>query len=190
MGRVVRFHRRSTRPNRLPPRRPPSGRVRPLLFAMRPFVLAAILAGLWIGHDPALVEVPEFLSTEPEQVGAHFARCAPGRAPASACVIDGDTFRLGERRIRIIGIDTAETDARCPEEARLAEAATTELQRLLNLGPFEMVARRDEPTDKYGRELRSLRRKGPDGTPVSIAAQMRDGGFARRYLGGLRQGWC
>lgn len=163
--------------------------MRRVLFAVRPFVLATALIGLWIGYDPALVEVPYFLSGQPERVSEHFVRCVPG-APASACVIDGDTFRLGDRKVRIIGIDTAELHARCPEEARQAEAATTELQRLLNLGPFEMVARFDKPTDQYGRELRAVRRMGPDADHVSIATQMQDGGFARRYLGGLRHGWC
>jgi hypothetical protein len=72
----------------------------------------------------------------------------------------------------------------------MAEEATAELQRLLNQGPFEMIARLDEPKDRYGRDLRSLRRVKQDGSEQSIAEDMRASGKARRYLGGLRGGWC
>lgn len=159
-----------------------------LLFAARPFVLAAILVGIWIGMDPALVEPPAFLSGEPERVAERFTRCGPGRG--HACVIDGDTFKLGDRKVRIIGIDTPEVKARCPEEARLAEAATARLQELLNQGAFQMVAPVYGSKDRYGRDLRVIRRKSPDGSTQSIAAEMRESGHARRYLGGLRGGWC
>ena len=54
-----------------------------------------------------LVEPPGFLSGEPERVAAQFTRCGPGRV--HACVVDGDTFKLGKRRVRIIGIDAPET---------------------------------------------------------------------------------
>ena len=157
------------------------------LGRLRPFIFGAILLSIWPTLDARLVEPPAWLSSEPERVNQTFMRC--GQAPNAACVVDGDTFRLGKRRIRIVGIDTPEVKAQCAEEARLAEAATVRLQQLLNDGEFEMVGRLDEPTDRYGRELKSLRRLTADGH-VSIAAQMREEGHARRYLGGLRGGWC
>ena len=155
---------------------------------LRPFILGAILLAIWPAMDPALMEPPKFLQTEPERVSEHFTRCGPGRG--HACVIDGDTIRLGDRKIRIIGIDTAEGVARCPAEATQAEAATAELQRLLNQGPFQMVGRIGNQRDRYGRDLRALRRIRPDGTIQSIADDMRGSGVARRYLGGIRSGWC
>lgn len=158
------------------------------LGKLRPFILGAILLTAWPAMDPALVEPPGFLASEPEQVNAHFTRCGPGRG--HACVIDGDTIKLGDRKIRIIGIDTPEVDAQCPAEAVMAEAATAELQRLLNQGPFEMVGRVGNQQDKYGRDLRALRRTRPDGSVQSIADDMRNSGVARRYLGGFRSGWC
>jgi len=158
------------------------------LGKLRPFILGAILLSLWPLADPALVEPPRFLSTDPEQVNEHFTRCGLGRG--HACVIDGDTFKLGTRKIRIIGIDTAEVDARCPEEAVLAEKATVELQRLLNQGRFRMTGRIGGQKDQYGRDLRALTRIRPDGTEQSIAEDMRASGLARRYLGGFRSGWC
>jgi len=158
------------------------------LGKLRPFILGAILLVIWPAMDPALVEPPGFLSTYPERVNEHFTRCGPGRG--HACVIDGDTFKLGQRKIRIIGIDTPEVDARCPEEARRAEQATAELRRLLNQGPFRMSGRIGDQKDRYGRDLRALTRIRPDGTEQSIAEDMRASGLARRYLGGFRGGWC
>ena len=158
------------------------------LGKLRPFILGATLLTIWPAMDPALVEPPSFLATEPERVSEQFTRCGPRRG--HACVIDGDTFKLGDRKIRIIGIDTAEVDARCPAETAQAEAATAELQRLLNQGPFEMVGGAGNQQDGYGRDLRALRRTLPNGTVQSIAEEMRSSGHARRYLGGLRGGWC
>jgi endonuclease YncB( thermonuclease family) len=174
-------------------RRPPSfqrprGTVARMLVNARPFALFSVLLAIWPAADPALVEPPAFLATGPERIDEQFTRCGRGRG--HACVIDGDTFKLGPRKVRIIGIDTPEVDAQCPKEALAAEAATAELQRLLNQGPFDMVGRIDEPTDRYGRDLRAITRTRADGTTQSIAGEMRDGGFARRYLGGYRSGWC
>ena len=39
--------------------------------------------------------------------------------------------------------------------------------------------------DRYGRDLRSIRRGDQ-----SIADDMRESGLAHRYLGGFKQGWC
>lgn len=158
------------------------------LGRLRPCLLGGILISIWPAMDARLVEPPAWLSSEPEPVTQSFTRCGRGRG--HACVVDGDTFRLGQRRIRIVGIDTPEVAAQCPAEAALAEAATARLQQLLNDGEFEMLGRIDAPTDRYGRELKSLRRRSADGGYVSIASQMREDGHARRYLGGLRGGWC
>lgn len=158
------------------------------LRKLQTLIFGAILLSIWPAADPALVEPVGFLASDPERVDARFTRCGPGRG--HACVIDGDTFKLGQRKIRIIGIETAEVEARCPAEAAMAEAATAMLQHLLNQGPFEMVGRIAGSQDRYGRDLRALRRVRPDGTVQSIADDMRSSGVARRYLGGLRSGWC
>ena len=160
------------------------------LGVLRPFILFGILVSAYVGAgDPALVEPPALLSSDPEPVSETFTRCGPGRA--QGCVIDGDTFKLGTRNVRIIGIDTPETHpARCAEEARLGEAATAMLQGLLNQGSFEMVAPIYRDHDRYGRDLRVIRRKRPDGSYQSIASEMRESGLAHRYLGGFKTGWC
>ena len=161
---------------------------RNLLFVGRPFALAAVLGAIWVGYDPAVVEPPSFLSTDPERVAERFTRCGVGRG--HACVVDGDTFKIGQRRIRIIGIDAPETHpARCPEEARLGEAATARLQDLLNQDAFEMVAPVYRDRDKYGRDLRTVQRQLPDGSVQSIASDMRESGLAHRYSG-FKTAWC
>ena len=72
------------------------------LAALRPFILGAILLGIWPTVDPALVEPVGMLAMAPERIDEHFTRCGRGRG--HACVIDGDTIKLGQRKIRIIGI--------------------------------------------------------------------------------------
>ncbi|MEO7564136.1 MAG: thermonuclease family protein [Sphingomicrobium sp.] len=185
MSKITRF-RRSRRRSSAPNYR---GTVwSSLLGALRPFILGAIALAIWPTLDPALIEPPAFLSTGPERIDEHFTRCGPGRG--HACVIEGDTIKLGQRKVRIIGIDAPEVAARCPKEAQLADAATVELQRILNQGAFQMVGRIDDSHDRYGRDLRALSRVRADGTTQSIAEDMRASGLARRYLGGFRGGWC
>ena len=157
------------------------------LRRLRPFILGGILLSAWPAADPALIEPPGFLSTEPELVDETFSRCGRGRG--HACVIDGDTFKLGQRKIRIIGIDAPEVRGQCPRETQLAERSTARLQLLLNQGPFEMVGRFDDMKDRYGRDLRSVRRIAPGGGYQSIAEEMRQSGLAKRYVG-VKLGWC
>lgn len=155
----------------------------------RPFTLLVALVTLAvIAYDGALLEPPAFLQTDPETVSATFTRCGRGRG--HHCVVDGDTFKIGERKVRVVGIDTPEVAARCPAEAAAAERATQALQAWLNRGPFRMTARLDEPADRYGRDLRMLKRTAPGGGEDHLADHMREGGWARRYMGGWRGGWC
>ena len=197
MGKIVRFRRGRRLKNlnefdqreriRFWPVRKQSA-WRRAVFVGRPFALAGILGALWVGYDPAVIEPPSFLSSDPERVTEHFTRCGIGRG--HACVIDGDTLKIGQRRIRIIGIDAPETHpARCPKEARLGEAATAKLQELLNQGAFEMVAPIYGSRDKYGRDLRTVQRRLPEGRLQSVAEDMRTSGLARRYTG-FKTAWC
>jgi micrococcal nuclease len=163
-------------------RRRASWRARVFLLLVAAGALATIYA------DARLVEPPWFLQTGPERVSGAFTRC--GEGSSRNCVIDGDTFRLGRRSVRVVGIDAPEREARCPAEAEAAEAAARELQGWLNRGPFRMTARIDDPTDRYGRDLRIVKRVGVDGREDRLADHMREGGWARRYLGGWRGGWC
>lgn len=104
-------------------------------------------------------------------------------------MVDGDTIRIGSRRIRIVGIDAPEVEGQCAAERALADRSTRHLQTLLNQGPFVMTARIDETRDRYGRELRTLWREQADGTRQSIAEEMREAGLAARYVG-RKARWC
>lgn len=132
--------------------------------------------------DPSLIAPFGPLATT-EQVAATFTSCGPGRG--AACVIDGDTFKLGDRTIRITGIDAPElTGPRCAAEAVLARRAADRLRTLLNQGLFDMVAHRFQRQDQHGRDLMVIKRNG-----VSIGGQLIDEGLAHRYIGSKRS-WC
>ena len=156
----------------------------------RPFVfLIALITVIAIHQTAGFYSPPRFLQTEAEPVDTYFTRCGPGRG--HACVIDGDTIKIGERKIRVIGIDTPEIQGRCEAERVMAQKAAERMRSWVNAGPFEMVGRIDEPTDRYGRDLRTLRRQLPGGAGTEYAARiMREAGLARQYSGGWRAGWC
>lgn len=103
-------------------------------------------------------------------------------------VIDGDTVRImcpgkGLRSARLIGLDTPELKARCPQEWLGAVAARYRL-RLMLLGAPHITAV-PQGSDRYGRALIRLRLDGQDAARRMIAL-----GLARPYAGGRRQGWC
>ncbi len=187
--RAVPLRRIVNRPPR-PPRFPRAQKSwRQAWLETRPFVLLIALLTVWyISDEHDLVPTPGFLLTAPETVAGPFTRCGPGRG--EYCVIDGDTFKLGRRNIRVVGIDTPEVEARCPAEAAAAERATQALQAWLSSGPFEMRARTYDQTDRYGREVRIVKRPYPDGHVERLSDHMIEGGYARRYIMGYRAGWC
>jgi endonuclease YncB( thermonuclease family) len=122
-----------------------------------------------------------------EQVGDLFTRCGHGRG--INCVIDGDTFKIGSRTIRVAGIDAPELAGECPAETAEAETATRALHDWLNRGPFTMTPATRALTDKYGRELMTVTRKAP-GREEGLADYMIREGGARLYGGEARGGWC
>ena len=139
-------------------------------------LLALLLALSWWFQRP-----PE-PSVGLERVAQHFTRCGSGSG--FACVVDGDSFRLGERRIRIRGIDAPEREGACPAETLLAERSAAKLADLLNAGPFTMTAMGGNERDQYGRELRVLTRNGR-----SIGDAMVRAGLAHDYRG-AKSSWC
>jgi endonuclease YncB( thermonuclease family) len=114
--------------------------------------------------------------------GLAFPIC--GEGPGGNCVIDGDTFVLNGKAIRIADIDTPESgDPKCRREAMLAARAKLRLQQLLNAGPLELRATgRDQ--DIYGRKLRTVHRDGR-----SLGDTLIGEGLARRWTG-AKKSWC
>ncbi|MGV3551415.1 thermonuclease family protein [Rhizobium sp.] len=100
------------------------------------------------------------------------------------CVVDGDTFYMNGKTIRISDIDAPETHPpRCAYEADLGDRATRRLVALLSAGPF-LLARQNRDTDKYGRQLRIVLRDGR-----SLGKVMVGEGLARPWTG-KRRPWC
>ena len=100
-------------------------------------------------------------------------------------MIDGDTFKLGDRKVRITGIDAPELgEPRCPDEAVLARRSADRLLVILNQGGGGGGGHRLHLQDPNGRDLMVLERNG-----VSIGGQLIDEGLAHRYIGSKRS-WC
>jgi micrococcal nuclease len=108
-------------------------------------------------------------------------------------VIDGDTVEMRAAvwldlhmttRVRLKDIDAPEMKARCPAEARLAEAATAGLERLL---AGQRLFLTDLARDKYGGRVvaRIVTQGGAD-----IGADLLRQGLARPYAGSRQRGWC
>ncbi|MBS0529245.1 MAG: thermonuclease family protein [Proteobacteria bacterium] len=107
--------------------------------------------------------------------------------------IDGDTFEARVHlwpgldmttRVRLRGIDAAELKAACPEELRLAEAASAALRDLLGEGSVTVY---DIGPDKYnGRVVANA----ATGRTPNVSAAMLANGHARSYNGGHRGSWC
>ncbi|MEO6361392.1 MAG: hypothetical protein ABIO43_12600 [Sphingomicrobium sp.] len=69
-------------------------------------------------------------------------------------------------------------------------AACAQRRRIASRGAGASGRRIAGDKDRYGRDLRALRRVRADRSVQSIADDMRSSGVARRYLGGFRSGWC
>lgn len=151
---------------------------------IRSLVLLVVLIGAGALLDPAIVAPIGPIAERPERIDAKFTRCGKGpRSPA--CVVDGDSFRLGSRAVRITGIDAPELGgAACPAERALGERAADRLVTLLNQGPFDMVAHRLHGTDAYNRDLRVVTRGD-----TSIGDVLQAEGLAHRYVG-MKRSWC
>ncbi len=159
------------------PKRPARRRYIKSLWIVPPLLIAGALS------DPAFIRPIGPIAAPAERVAATFTLCGPGRG--AACVADGDTFRLGARKIRITGIDAPElASPLCPAEGALATRSAERLRALLNEGPFEMVAHRLNRIDRFGRELMDIRRG-----PVSIGDRMIAEGHAHRFVF-IKESWC
>jgi endonuclease YncB( thermonuclease family) len=105
---------------------------------------------------------------------------------AALIVIDGDTIRSDEERIRLEGIDAAEIGhAKCEAERRLGALVKHRLEQLLSSGSVDI--RRNahpDPPDRYGRTLARVLVNGED-----VACVLIKEGYARPWTG-HREDWC
>lgn len=114
--------------------------------------------------------------------GGHLALADSGSTSAFTCsaptVVDGDTLRCGATRIRLQGIDAAETEGHCRPGRECAPgdpvASTDNLRRLAAGRTIEC---RQTDTDRYGRVVAVCTVEGVD----LSCEQVRSGHAIRRY---------
>jgi len=136
---------------------------------------------------------------EAQQTSVEILRPAPNQS-VQIEVIDGDTVRFNGATYRLVGIDTPERGdkARCDDERRRAEAATTRLRALIASGDAGLtrVACACRPGQEgsrycnYGRLCGSLLVGGRDVGQILIGE-----GLAHPYVCGTtgcpqRRPWC
>lgn len=99
-------------------------------------------------------------------------------------VTDGDTIRIGDERIRLLGIDTPEKGhlAACLAERMLARLATQRLRDLVTSG--EPIVLERDSVDRFGRTLAVVRVGDRDAAEVLI-----DEGYGRPWRG-RQEDWC
>lgn len=152
-------------------------------------LLGLLLLAWQLWSDPQMRARIGLPVAEGELVTTRFPLCdAPGYA--RNCVVDGDTFRIGNRRIRIEGIDAPEREGRCPAESEAAVASTRALARWLNSGPFHMLPEGSVPRDQYGRELQTAWRVTEDGRYEDLADILVHTGHAVEFGRGGASRWC
>lgn len=96
-----------------------------------------------------------------------------GRVVTVTRITDGDTFRAGEERIRLIGVDTPEVSFGVECYGREATAA---LERLIPVGTEVRLVGDVEPTDRYDRTLAYVYRRADD---LHVNLQLAVDGFAQ-----------
>lgn len=124
----------------------------------------------------------------------------PASAPITgtgARASDGDSFRLGDERVRLLGIDAPELDQTCTDATGkpwpCGRAARDLLARLLGAGSLEC---RPDGHDRYGRILANCAVAGRDlgevmvaeGLAVSTGAYFRQEMAARNARDGIWAG--
>ena len=104
---------------------------------------------------------------------------------AALIVVDGDTIRSDEERIRLEGIDAADRARQMRGRAAPGLLAKHRLEQLLGSGSVDI--RRNahpDPPDRYGRTLARVLVDGED-----VACVLIKEGYARQWTG-RREDWC
>jgi endonuclease YncB( thermonuclease family) len=164
-----------------------------------PSLLIGVIAVAVIGFAATFLN----WQSSPQQTSVVVLRPDPGPNPAQSGridVIDGDTVRLNGERYRLVGFDTPEVGdkARCDDERRRADAATTRLRALIDSGDARLVrvacacrpGQEGTRNCNYGRLCGSLSIGGRDVGAILIGE-----GFAHSYVCGAtscppRRPWC
>ena len=153
-----------------------------------PVLLIVVMLAWWFIYRPIAASMADWA-----EVQYDFDVCGE-RGRGFACVSDGDTVTLGygssARRIRLTGFNAPEIEGQCPAESAAALRAQAELRAWLNRGAFEWDGGSEPPRDRYGRELRSVRRTAPEGSSETLAEHMIDADLAEGPGPWQYQNWC
>ena len=99
-------------------------------------------------------------------------------------VIDGDSFSVGQRKLRLDGIDAPELNQSCKDERgsewSCGQTARTALEKLLLAPGLSCIA---EAQDRYARSLATCQSTS---TPDIAAAQVLDGMAVTHEFNGIR----
>lgn len=72
---------------------------------------------------------------------------------ASVRVVDGDSLAIGEKRLRLVGIDAPELQQTCLRDGKAVQCGVLAKQHLTGLVAATTVSCADHGTDKHGRQL-------------------------------------
>lgn len=147
----------------------------PQKLTVAALLIGGIYAAHWFNGDPL-----DNGQREPASIRYE----GPGPRPRGWPVHDGDTFRIGSERIRILGMDAPEIGdgARC---AREQDAAIVARDFLAGQLAVSEVSIERQGHDVYGRTLARVSINGQD-----IALIMLAKGLARPYTPGRHPNWC
>jgi len=149
---------------------------------LAPHAVAAVAPEAQVANDPPRADANSGLSQARLVYPAEVVR-----------IIDGDTFEARvqvwpgvaiDTKVRLRDVDAPELHARCDDERVRAEAARAALTTLLADGG---VAISRVGLDKYGGRVDAA---VSTRSTADVSAALFNGGFARRYDGGRRAGWC
>lgn len=167
MGEILRF-RRIRRPR-------PAGHGWRLSPWLAPGLALSFVAAVAFFYRPA----------PPENAGSTVAFTMCTDQVQRNCVIDGDTFRLDDERVRIEDIDAPEIfSPKCTQERAIGIQAKQELLALLNDGRFTLARYQGDEQDAYGRKLWTVEHGGR-----SVGSALVEKGLARRWNEPERD-WC
>ncbi|WP_230531824.1 thermonuclease family protein [Microvirga roseola] len=125
----------------------------------RPRVISSLVFALTLAGGAALVLKPK-------------GRTLEGRAH----VVDGDTIRLGDAKIRLKGIDAPEMEQICSRSGHAYECGETSRKALIAMVSGETVRCRAAGRDRYRRILARCTVNGSD-----VGARMVEQGWALSY---------
>jgi endonuclease YncB( thermonuclease family) len=159
----------------------PKKRRRGWLFPISAAALAA-LGALWGSGTFREQEQSKPAEGATTSRGLIFGLCSQGGS--RNCVQSGDSFYLGGKTVRIIGIEAPQLyGAACSKEAELGRASAVKLQQILNSGELEMT-RTGPNLDGYGLLLRNVAVDGRSVGEAMVAARL------ARDIGDTSRRWC